>query len=128
MHKKSMVKLSLFTLIVAFMAFGTIAIAKTVIMNENPAPKTVMTDIWYFQGGNPELADSYSKIPVTGKPCGLAEETICQILAPEDGSTAHPDLNANAGSKTVLQHIKDAVSSIPGTPTPNDAVTSFRAL
>jgi len=129
MQKKSMVKLSLLTLIVAFMAFGTIAIAKTVITNETPANKTVTTEPWYFQGGDPELPASYSKEQDEDQPCGTAEQTICVILAPEDDmNPGSPNLDADAGSTTVLQHIQDAVSSLPGTPTLNETVTSFRAL
>lgn len=129
MQKKSMVKLSLLTLIVAFMAFGTIAIAKTVITNETPANKTVTTEPWYFQGDDPEVAENYTKTPVTGKPCGAATQTICEIEAPENSmNPGHPNLDAPAGSTTVLEQIQDAIRSLEEEPTLNETVSSFRAL
>lgn len=116
MQKKSMVKLSLLTLIVAFMAFGTIAIAKTVITNETPANKTVTTEPWYFQGDDPEVAENYSRTGAPEKPCGTVEQTICEIFAPEDGmNPGYPKLDTLIGSATVLQHLVYAV-------------TAFRAL
>lgn len=134
MQKKSMVKISLLTLIVAFMAFGTIAIAKTVITNETPANKTVTTEPWYFQGGDPELPASYSKTPLTGKPCGAARQTICEIEAPENEvNPGHPNLNASVQgdgpeNETVLDQIIEAMGSLSSGGTTNETVKSFRAL
>jgi len=50
--------------------------------------------------------------------------------APENGmNPGYPKLDTLIGSATVLQHIKDAVTSLEGSsPTLNDAVTAFRAL
>jgi len=128
MQKKSMVKLSLLTLIVAFMAFGTIAIAKTVITNETPANKTVTTEPWYFQGGDPEVAENYAREEVEDKQCGTLAQTICQILATEDGSTGHPNLAEPVGGETHLDQIKEAMNSLGSVPAPNETVQSFRTL
>lgn len=124
-----MVKASLFTLIVMLVAFGTIAIAKTVMTNSGPVIKTQTTTTWYFQDGDPLNQESYQLTPLKDKPCGVGEEAICAIQAPVDSrKPQYPDLDATVETSSVKAQMEEAVKSLNGVAKPNKTVTSFRAL
>lgn len=125
------VKTLLFTLIFAFFAIGTIAIAKEVMKKETvkQAGKTVVLFDWVLVGTDPTNASHYAKEdPNSPAPCPGLPQTICKIQAPED-AFGQPDMSAASGSSTVGDQIDDALESLqPGnTPTLNDAVLAFRS-
>jgi|SRR5690606_2894787 len=89
--------------------------------------KSATNETWYFTGGNPELAESYSNDPADQVQCGTAFQQICEIEAPNDNGS--PDMSATVGDKTVLGHIQDAVAALPSTTPPpfNPVVSAYRA-
>lgn len=128
MNTKFIVKASLFTLILAFMAIGMIAIAE-VMKREQPTEveRMVVLETWYFTGGDPNSPDSYSNDEADQVSCVTPYQTICTIQAPADGD--QPDFTEVIDGKTVGQHIEDAVESLQtSTPLPpNAVVTAYRA-
>lgn len=122
MRTKLIVKASLFTLILAFMVIGTIAIAE-VMKNENVAvEKRTINQPWFYNSGSPTQSGSYSDAPIAE--CGDLNEVICEIHAPDNG-LGQPDMQAEvAPGVTVQEQIEQALS---GTPTTNATVQSFRA-
>lgn len=136
MKTKNIVKASLFTLILAFMAIGTVAIAKEVMKKENSnqnettkeVVEIILLDTWYFHGSdsptnvkNPAL---YQDSP-SSKNCGPLQ-TICSINAPEDTENpGYPDMNYEVEpGVTVSSLIEQARAS----KTPNEVVNDFREL
>lgn len=131
------VKASLFTLILAFIAIGTVAIGA--VMNSNKAVKeveetSVTTTTWYFTGGehdDPLDPDNYSLTP-PATACDHVKEQICEINAPNVGGK--PDMTAsvsNKPSETVYEQVKDAQLSLTEEgrePTLNETVTAFRSI
>ncbi|MGJ1408376.1 hypothetical protein ACR78Z_01775 [Sphingobacterium thalpophilum] len=127
------VKASLFTLILALVAFGTIA-AAAVMTKKRPIEVTKnerLLQNWYFTGNqsdDPTDPDNYSPEPLEGKQCSETYQVICQIQAPDDGN-GKPDMSASAGSGTVESEINTIHASLPST-TPisgNSTVLAFRA-
>lgn len=111
MNKKSIVKASLFTLILAFFAIGTIAFAKEVMKNENSAEvnnaviKKVTTEWFYFTSPisptHPNYAaalqdpNNYSPTNSTIAPedCEPGNEKVCAVRAepnPADNDQPNP--------------------------------------
>lgn len=124
------VKASLFTLILAFIAIGTVAIGA--VMNSNKAVKeveetSVTTTTWYFKGGDPESPSSYSTSPEDAPPCTGVPQTICTLEAPANGD--EPNFSEIIQGKTVEQHVHDALASLnSSSPLPlNDVVTGYRS-
>ncbi|TJZ53780.1 hypothetical protein FAZ15_17295 [Sphingobacterium olei] len=93
------------------------------------APKKLVTQTWYFTGtssDNPELASNYSLSSTGLPPCGLAEDVICQIEAPEESGL--PKMDAPVDGTTVQLQIRAAHQSISdNNPTPNTTVKEFRS-
>lgn len=125
------VKASLFTLILALVAFGTIAVAA--VMNKKPkveiAPSIKLeNETWYFQGSDSpsNIVDPnlYSSTPHPTKSCGIPQ-TICSINAPEDPlNPGHPKMDeVVSGSETVADRIEAAIAN---SYTENETVTAFR--
>ncbi|TCQ99280.1 hypothetical protein EDF66_11593 [Sphingobacterium sp. JUb20] len=125
------VKASLFTLILALVAVGTIAAAAVMIKK---TPVEVIPSIklenetWYFQGTdspsnvtNPNL---YADSPHPTKSCGVPQ-TICSIDAPEDPlNPGHPKMDELvSGTETVAHRIEAALAN---SKTENETVTAFR--
>ena len=130
MNNNLQVKASLFTLILAFMAIGTFAIAKEV-MKKNEAPITPVTVLaeedWYFNGAdnpendNPTNALQYSRH--SNEPCDDQVDAVCKISAPAD-SLGNPNMGYTVPGtgQTVAQLITQALTS----GTPNEVVKAFR--
>lgn len=129
------VKASLFTLILALVAFGTIAVAA--VMKKKEKVEVVKSERllqnWYFigdQNDDPTDPNNYSDQPLDGKPCSETYQVICQIQAPDNGS-GKPDMAAPAvsGGGTVQSQISTIHASLPSTtPVPtNSTVLAFRA-
>ncbi|MFD2556585.1 MULTISPECIES: hypothetical protein [Sphingobacterium] len=130
MTKNKTVKTLLFTLMMTFIAVGTIAIAKEVMKKETvkiEAPAA--TETLYFVGTNPLNPDHYSPNPDPNKPCGLPQQTICQIEAPVD-ALGRPIMTAPAGSSTVGEEIQESLASLTDPeaeePILNTTVKDFR--
>lgn len=130
MKKINIVKLSLFTLILAFIAIGTIAVAKVMNKEKTVEVEQVMaTETWYFNGAtnpannDPLDASQYSQTP--SHECDSEVETICTILAPaKDNNTGEPNLKHPVdGTETVEDQIEEALQS----GSINDTVTAFRS-
>lgn len=135
MKNLKIVKASLFTLMLAFMAIGTVAIAKEVMKKdvEPTVVEVVNTETWYFTGGpndSPLNPDLYTTDPNQAPPCGLPLQTICQIEAPDDGD-GKPDMGASVEEEdeevTVAVQIEEALQSLSSTATPNNTVKEFRS-
>ncbi|QRY59777.1 hypothetical protein [Sphingobacterium siyangense] len=129
------VKASLFTLILALVAFGTIAAAAVMHKKEKVAvvKSERLLQNWYFIGDeddDPTDPNNYAEEPLDGKRCSETYEVICQIQAPDDGN-GHPDMSAPAasGGGTVESQISSVDASLPSTsPVPtNSTVLAFRA-
>lgn len=114
------VKASLFTLILAFMVIGTIAIAE-VMKKEQPVgeERAVATQTWYFVGDDPYDPNDYSDEPEAISCTGIAER-ICQIEAPDDGG--FPELGPSQ-----VADIEAAIASLNDEPMGNTTVKSFRS-
>lgn len=134
MKKNQIVKVSLFTLILALVAIGTIAVAAVMKKDSTVAArtsveteKTVVMETWYFTGGNPESPADYSNDPADATLCSGLPQTICTLEAPADGNT--PDFDEVIAGKSVGQHVEDAVESLKtSTPLPiNAVVTAYRS-
>lgn len=132
MRNNLIVKASLFTLILAFIAIGTFAIAKEVIKKEKPVKATtvVPTEPWYFnatEDSNPKNPKNYGRQPVNPNQCQAPFETVCEINAPADGD--QPDMTATIGTKTVEEHIQDALDALPSEDPPaNPVVSEYKPL
>lgn len=130
MIKNLIVKASLFTLILAFIVTGTVAIAAVMKRNGEQAKeveKVLLIKTWYFNGSHSPTnvvdANLYDESQLTEKDCGIPQ-TVCTINAPEDLlNPGHPKMDAlvNA-SQTVADQIKEALENHD----PNDTVTEFR--
>jgi len=87
---------------------------------------------WHFDGApnpsNNDLTDPSQYSKGSSTTCDGEKETICNLNAPENGSSGQPDLNATVTipgqpSESVSQRISDAL----GSGTPNETVQSFRS-
>lgn len=84
MRTNQIVKASLFTLILALMAIGTMAIAE-VMKKEKPVKeeRAVATVTWYFNPSeptqNPNLPSNYTLNPPAGVSCGGDSDILCSI-------------------------------------------------
>lgn len=121
MKTKQIVKVSLFTLILAFIVGGMFAIA-AVMKKEKPVEvrQMVLLKTWHFTGGigsSPTNASLY--VESSSPSCSPGKNTICLIEAPDDG-TGQPDMTApvdidnpdpNEPTPTVASQINDAISS-----------------
>lgn len=92
-------------------------------------PTKLVNQTWYFTGDlsdDPELASNYSSSPSGLPPCGVTEEVICQIEAPDDG-TGKPKMDEPVDGTTVQLQIREAHQSIAdGDPQENTTVKAFR--
>lgn len=90
----------------------------------------LINQTWYFTGSasdNPELASNYSSSPAGLPTCGLAQEVICQITAPDDG-TGKPKMDAPVDGTSIQLQIRAAHQSITdNNPATNSTVLEFRA-
>lgn len=132
MKTKNIVKASLFTLILAFMVSGMLAIGEvmkrnevTTVLNADPTPEE-----WHFNGAddpednNPEDPSQYSK--ASEESCDDEVETVCKITAPAD--TANPsqpnlDYIVPGPNASVKNRIAQALSA----KAPNETVQAFRS-
>ncbi|AIM39100.1 hypothetical protein KO02_22245 [Sphingobacterium sp. ML3W] len=94
--------------------------------------KTLATPQWHFNGAtnpaNNDLADPTQYSLGSSSSCDGKKATICNLEAPENGSSGQPDLTAmvtlpGAPSQTISQRINDALT----TGNPNETVKSFRS-
>lgn len=115
-----------------FLLIGTFFAVKA--MEKKEFEKTVsqplVNQTWYFTGSasdNPELASNYSSSPAVLPTCGLAQEVICQINAPDDG-TGKPKMDAPVDGTSIQLQIRAAHQSIiNNNPATNSTVLEFRA-
>lgn len=137
MKTKQIVKASLFTLILAFFAIGTIAYAKAVMKKENvkDVETTLVFQTWRFTGAvdnDPTNPLNYTLEQPSDPSCSLPYEKICSISAPDDG-TGHPKMDeevydpATSSDQTIEDLIERANNSLATSPQLNVAVTAFRA-
>src|SRR5690606_23897721 len=119
MKKTKLVKASLFTLILAFMAIGTVAIAKEVMKKGIPVKeKRAVTQIWNYNGGPSDSPTDPSKYSLsTGEPCGTLQETVCKLNAPASATNPNqPDMHAEVEvdgeiePQTIAQRISAALA------------------
>lgn len=135
MNKKNIVKLSLFTLILAFIAIGTIAVAK-VMNKEKPVEvtdKAVVMEIWEFTGAddpeenNPLDPLQYSKSE--NPSCDNETETVCSLSAPANPTVlSQPDLEHTVpGIPGPNNKVSDRIQQALNSGTPNETVLAFRS-
>lgn len=104
MGTKQIVKASLFTLILTFLAIGTIAIAGVMKeKNMEAKKKSAATTTWYYQGGNTnaEILD------------------VNNWVSQPDGGKPHTDCDPDA---------EDLPCSIPGSADPTDFESELASL
>ncbi|MGJ1537613.1 hypothetical protein ACR784_21565 [Sphingobacterium multivorum] len=85
---------------------------------------------WHFNGlSNSEKLDASKYSEYNSEPCGGTKQTVCVILAPEDGSNpGQPDMSYDVTpGNSVADRISAAVPT-SGTPTTNETVISLRSF
>lgn len=115
--------------VTAFMLlFGAFFMVKAITKEEKQPIIKLANQTWYFHGkaGDSRTdATKYQLTPNPETPCGDANEEVCKISAPNDGS-GKPNMSAIvSGSQTVAQRINAAFSSTPST---NETVESLRSI
>lgn len=114
------------SLAAVLLIFGAFFIVKAMEITDN---KVLENKVWYFTGdsqSDPEDASNYTLSPANLPPCGILEEVICKIEAPEEAGA--PKMDATIEGTTVKLQIRAAHQSIlANNPTPNSTVKEFRA-
>lgn len=116
MRKNQKVKASLLTLILALFAVAAIAITKEVMKNNAEVGNDEFVH-WNFVGADdpqdndPTDPNQYER--ASGPESCLGSSIVCQIYAPEDGTSSTPKPNMNAtepsSSETISDRIQDAL-------------------
>lgn len=108
--------------------FGVFFMVKATSKEDKLPIKKLANQTWYFHGKAGDSRTDATKYQLTANPetpCGDANEEVCTISAPNDGS-GKPNMSAIvSGSQTVAQRINAAFSS---TPTTNETVQSLRSV